>query len=353
MRSLFSLFCILESAIFISLPASGIAVSTEPLIFLTTSIEAQEYASNIAKTIHNTVNAILRVPSDQQTFENILQPWNQLFAQLPQDFEALGTFGKRDPSSHIIVSQTLDDLHAYWLEVTQDPELCQALINCSLGIDYDTTLDPFQRYMATRCIKKNANAPVYLLGFAEEKNSPAIDVTVLNLASGSFLDNIPDLANQVLSESVDAVCIREVVSDDHAHHLYKALQWNYAHFIYFPPTVGLSPPMSYRNSGTVIASKRGHAYFNFKDNGSDTHRSLLLPLSAFSQLHTFVSKRQESGGGSAEVVITYEWGGKDGSELSVSIKGEAHDSYGNYVEATASQNSDGEGKAEVKGGYEK
>ena len=57
-------------------------------------------------------------------------------------------------------------------------------------------------------------------------------------------------------------------------------------------------------------------------------------------------------GHSVEVKIEANWGGKDGSDISVGVSGEIHDDKGNYVEGEIKQDSSGEGSATVSAGHE-
>ena len=256
MKPQFSLTCILGSAIFFSQLASAASITAEPQVSLMTSKEISEYASGIAENIRKTAIAILCVPPGEQTFENTLRPWNRLSAQLAQDFNTLDALGKLDSPSDILASRISDNLHAYLLEVTQNPEFQQTLINCFLDITNNTELNSFQRYLGARFVKNGSNEPVYLRGSSEEQNTSTTDFIILNLKSGSLATSeISDLANKILSENADVVCIQEVLADDHAYDLYETLEGNYAHFIYVPPTAAFDLPGSGCVGGMLIASK--------------------------------------------------------------------------------------------------
>lgn len=279
MKPQLSLICILGSAIFTSQLTSGVSFAAEPRVSMTTSREIEEYASDIEENIRTTAIAILCVPPDKQTFENILRPWNRLSAELAQDFNALDALGKLNSPSSVIASQISDDLHAYLLEVTQNPELHQILTNCSLDTARNAQLNPFQRYLGARLAKNGSNEPVYLRGSSEEQNSSATNFTVLNLKSGSLANgHASDLANRILSENADMIYIQEVVADDHAYDLYGVLKGSYAHFIYVPPAARLDLSGSHCQSGILIASKyrMEQAQFNtFLEEGSDVNEGFL------------------------------------------------------------------------------
>jgi endonuclease/exonuclease/phosphatase family metal-dependent hydrolase len=252
MKSRFILNCMLGSAVFITQLASGIAVAaSERQSSLISSSEIQEYASDVAENIRKRAEAILSVPFDQQTFENTLKPWNRLSAQLFQDFNTLDALAKPSLPSIAAASQALDELYAYLLKITQDPQLYQALMGCSHKIAHDDAeLDPFQRYIANRFINNGSNEPVYLHGSSEEKSNSARDLTILNLKSGFLPEGqASDLARTILSENADVVCIQDV------YDLYEVLQDDYAHFIYAPSSAILDLQEPHHDGGLLIASK--------------------------------------------------------------------------------------------------
>ena len=198
------------------------------------TLVAEEYADNICRT----ANAILSVPEGQQTFENTLRPWNRLSAQLKAELPPNET-----------ASQMLNDVRAYLLEVSRDPELHQAMMSCSFSVAQNAELDPFQRYIGARFIKNGSNEPVYLQGESVEKDTVAADFALSSFKSSAD-GQFSDLISALLSDGVDVACIQDVLADDHAYDLYEAIKGNYAHFIYIPPAAALEG-----SSGMLIASK--------------------------------------------------------------------------------------------------
>lgn len=335
MRSQFSLTCILGSAVFISQLALNVSVAAEPRASFATSTEIEKYAIDTVENIRKTAFTILSTPPNEQTFENILRPWNRLSAQLSQDLDALHALSRLDVPSSETAAQVADGLQAYLLQVDQNPELRQTLIDCSLGIAQNPELDPFQRYIGARFVRDASNEPVYLCGSAGEGNSPAKDCTVFSLKSGSLKGTqVSDLAHKILSENADAICVQEVAAEDDAYELYKILRTHYAHFVYVPSSSASSSLGNHRESGLLIAGK-------FRGD---------LPKILLARSHR--DRDNERGGASGEVGVSGSWGDGKGIQWEGYVKGEAHDGQGNYVEGQVTQRDDGTGKVDVRGGHE-
>jgi hypothetical protein len=335
MKPRFNLTCILGSAVLISQLTLSVAVAAEPGASFTTSGEIEKYAIDTVEKIRKTALTILSISSDQQTFENTLRPWSRLSAQLSQDLDALNELSKLDFPFSTTASQVSDGLHAYLLEVDQNPELRQTLMNCALAVAHNAELDPFQRYIGTRFVKNSSDEPVYLRGAAEEQHSPATDYTVLDLKSGSLTEvQVSGLAHEILSKNADAVCIQEIAADDHAYELYEVLHTNYAHFVYVPSSSTLSLSESHRTSGMFIASKLGANALE-----------ILLARS-----HR--DRNDDRGGASCEGGVTGRWGDGNGIQWEGYVRGEAHDGKGNYAEGQVTQKDDGTGKVDIRGGHE-
>jgi hypothetical protein len=145
MRSQFSLSCVLGSAIFISQLTLNIPVEAEQRTSFATSGEIEQYAIDTVEHIRQTALTILTIPSDDQTFENTVEPWNRLCIQLARDLDELDVLSQRDGSFSETVSQVSDGLRAYLLEVARNPELRQAFVNCCLSNAQSPEFDPFER----------------------------------------------------------------------------------------------------------------------------------------------------------------------------------------------------------------
>lgn len=333
MRSQFSITCILRSAIFISPLILSSSAAAEPGIFFTASEEVEKHATDLVENIHNIAVNILSVPPEEQTFENTLKPWNRLSAELSQGLDALNALSNLDLSSSATAVEVYNKLQAYLLEVTQNPELRQALINCSLSIAHNPKLDPFQRYIGARFIKNNSNELVYLCGAEEGQNTFTTDYTVLNITWGSITEaQVSELAYKILSENAGVVCIQEVAADDYAYDLYKVLHKNYAHFVYVPPSLNLAGHR--QKNGMLIASKFG----------GDGLEVLLA--------RSHKDRNEDRGGASLEGGFRGSWGDGNGIHWEGYAKAEAHDGRGNYAEAEVTQKDDGTGSVDVRGGHD-
>jgi hypothetical protein len=224
------------------------------------SLMAEEYVDNICRT----ANAIVNVPEGQQTFENTLRPWNRLSAKLKAD--SCAAEAQLPPNE--TASQMLNDLRAYLLEVSRDPELHQAM----MSVVQNAELDPFQGYIGGRFIKNGSNEAVYLQGESVEKNTAAADFALLSFKSSAD-GQFSDLISALLSEGIDVACIQDVLADAHAYDLYEAIRGNYAHFIYIPPTAALEG-----SRGMLIASKYciEQAQFNTLQGGNEGFVDFIL-----------------------------------------------------------------------------
>lgn len=225
----FILKCVLSVAFFMS------------QISATTYQEMEAYIHNVKESIKETNETILAIPLDQQTFANTLKPWIQLLGQIHRSFNALHVFAQRNPE----ISQSIEDLLSFFLDIVQDnPNLYQALANCSEKISQDPELNPFQSYLAN----------CFIEGVSAEKNEDETDLYVLNLES--FLESSAStLAKTILSQEADVICIQKM-STDCAYDLYELLQDTYAHFLYMLPA---NPTLAFQKyhpiNGLLIASK--------------------------------------------------------------------------------------------------
>ncbi|OGN55791.1 MAG: hypothetical protein A3D96_04365 [Chlamydiae bacterium RIFCSPHIGHO2_12_FULL_44_59] len=56
-------------------------------------------------------------------------------------------------------------------------------------------------------------------------------------------------------------------------------------------------------------------------------------------------------GGSVEVKVEANWGGKDGPGVQIGASGEIHDNHGNYAKGEVTQDSSGEGRTSLSAGH--
>ena len=260
MKSQFMLTCILGSAVFISPTTLGRALevmTSQQRFSLASPMEVQEYVREIVKHINQTAEKILSIPSDLQTFENTLRPWNRLSAELISNFNHLNALAEEPSFSSTAVLEFIEDLHAFLMEVSQNSQLYGALVSCSQKITSDHASSPFQRHIASSFLKNNWSEFAHIRGSAQEKNSTETDFTVLNLKSADLpRDQGSDLAKRILSANADVVCIHEVGADD-ANDVYDALKEDYAHFLYVAANITATDFSGHHHhpSGMFIASK--------------------------------------------------------------------------------------------------
>ncbi len=93
-------------------------------------------------------------------------------------------------------------------------------------------------------------------------------------------------------------------------------------------------------------------------NKSQNNSKLKSQVSA--EIHLNITKKASNlaklinpmkSGGSVEISLDFEWGSKEGFEVSGHIKSEVHDDQGNYAKAEVGQKSDGSGSASVSAGH--
>lgn len=233
MKSQLILACILSS-IAVILPLQGRALETGSFqqdLSFTSPLEIQKYAREITQNAYQMIEKILSIPSDQQTFENTLRPWNQLKGDLASSFKQLNELAEGSSLS-VAASQAMQDLRVFLMEISQDAELHDALIGYSLKINHNPAATPFERYIANQFLSNNRGEFAHLRGSVQEKNTNEIDFTILNLKSADFpIDQTLDLAKKISLAHADVICIHEISPND-AHDVFQALQEDYAHFLY-------------------------------------------------------------------------------------------------------------------------
>ncbi len=297
----------------------------------------EQYAQDAVDNIQKTAAAILDVPVEEQTFENTLRPWIRLSEKLVQKFDELSELDQQK------ASQISDYVHEYLAEVARNPELHQALMNCSVNGVHNEELNAFQRYIGARFIKNDSNEPVYFRGSAEELETSSVDFTVLTLKSDSPLDS--GFSNKILSDNADLVCIQAISSDDQAYDCYETLETTYAYFLYVPPAVGLNRLENRSEKGMLIASK-----YQMERSPCNTFLKggfRILPIRSHND-----RDNDRGAGGSFELGGTLHYGGKDGPQYDAYAKGEAHDNKGNYAEGRVDHNfNSGKGDVDFHGGH--
>ena len=102
-------------------------------------------------------------------------------------------------------------------------------------------------------------------------------------------------------------------------------------------------------SGTLTLVKQEFSPFQLeqKVDRLATNKFEILPIR-----HGRDRNDDDRAGYSGKVIVKRSWGGKEGGGWEASIKGEAHDRHGNYVEGEVKHNDRGEGSARASAGHE-
>lgn len=81
-----------------------------------------------------------------------------------------------------------------------------------------------------------------------------------------------------------------------------------------------------------------------------SHLIKSYPMQGWGSIKNTVKPLNANANANAEIKWDYTWGDKEGDKWTVSGSASASDDQGNYVDLTASQNSDGKGSVQVSGG---
>lgn len=255
MKSRLILVCIFSSVALISpmLGSSLEKASSQQEFSFTSLLEIQECSREIAQNGYRMIEKILPIPSDQQTFENTLRPWNQLKEDLTSSLKQLNEFAER-ASLSVNAIQTMQDLREFLMEISQDGGLHEALIGCCQKINHNPISTPIECYIANQFLSDNRCEFAHLRGAVQEKYTNEIEFTILNLKSADLLiGQALDLAKKISLKNADVVCIHEI-SANTAHDLFHALQDDYAHFLYLDADSAVFDFLEYQK-GTLIISK--------------------------------------------------------------------------------------------------
>jgi hypothetical protein len=252
---------------------------TEDNSFTASAWEMQEYVCDIAHSAYKTVDSILSLPPDEQTFDNTLKPWDQLISQLSRTFNTLNELVESQAPLASLAFRSLKDLSQLASDIHQNRVLCQTLLSSSEKALKDTSLNAFQHHLASCFVTNNFNTPLYIKGALSEKQRPDKRFTVLELDGLSFLENYePGTSGDNYLSHADILCIHGVFGEDAAYQAYEALQKSYAHFIYVNSNSSpLRFPKEVSSGSLLIASKYSlkieplsapHEFFGFTvENG--------------------------------------------------------------------------------------
>lgn len=249
MKTQFMLSCILGFVIFIS--SSGHSTENSPSN-IPYSLEDLEPSTDVITEVHETLDAILSMPQDLQTFENTLQPWLRLSTKINTYYDLLHSLAGEPSIENTAALNTLHDLRNIFIDISQNYHLKKVLSSCAKKTISSYESSPLQRNIANRFLKNTMEPFSNIPGSALAKNSEDHNFTVLNLQFAALTKNQKAILFQdILSANADLVCIREIYEDE-AIEVYDFLQGNYAYFLHVDT---LNPNFSTCSSGMLIASK--------------------------------------------------------------------------------------------------
>ena len=201
-----------------------------------TSFDIQKYVDHAEETICKTIEEIITISPELQTFANTLRPWNRLITKLSQCFSLLRSIDQADLPCSVEASRALQDLQmVFSRKAEQSYDLYNTLHNAAEKAVKG--LEPLERYIAGRYLQNCPKNFLHLQGSSPEKNNESF--TILHLEEKDFpTAKLSDLIEKIAAESADIVCIQKMVSEEEVRTLYQHLQDRYAHFyLYMDPSV--------------------------------------------------------------------------------------------------------------------
>ena len=292
--------------------------------------ELQTQQLKTAEKVAQVAERILSMPEEDVTFENTLGLWQRLIERISSNADGMTNQGIGD---------------ALLTEMQCSPEFYLALKRNALLILSEKSSNVFQKHIA-RCFLENCEQTdlhnlLYMKGCAEEKDCSQEEFKVVDLAIENISeDQIIELTKQILDSNADILCLREMYAEN-CPSFFDALKNDYPHIYIAANVCGkeFSSSSPWIKGSIFIASK--YAFENMK-NGF--------------RILSKISHRDDDrkAGGGVEVGIDVKYGGQDGTQYDVYVKGEGHDDQGNYVEGRVDHNlNSGEGTASFRGGSNK
>lgn len=116
----------------------------------------------------------------------------------------------------------------------------------------------------TETQNQNSNFPFCSYDISSEQENDITNFSMINYKSESLSkNNIWNLADKILLENGDVICILDILSNDDIYDLIIALNKHYAHFLYIEPTERLNSQDSECSKGFLIVSKLAIKQRNF------------------------------------------------------------------------------------------
>jgi len=300
----------------------------------TTSVQEDLQAQQLktANKVAQVAKRILSTPEEDVTFENTLGLWQKLIEQISLNVDGM-------------TNQDIGD--AFLTEMQCSPEFYQTLKRNALLILSEKSSNVFQKHIAhcflENCEQKGLHNLLHINGYAEEKDSTQEEFTIVDLSIGNISeDQIIELTKQILDSNADILCLREIRTEN-CSSFFDALKNDYAHIYIAANVCGkeFSSSSPWIKGSIFVASKYA----------LETMKNGFRILSSISHRERDDDRRA---GGGFEVGIDVKYGGQDGTQYDVYVKGEGHDDQGNYVEGRVDHNlNSGEGTASFRGGSNK
>lgn len=262
-----------------------------------TQKDVEKYVQYAEQNVQNTINNLVAIPAEEQTFANTMDPWNRLAGDLLVNFSTLTFVTQADLPSKSAAIQAMQKLQSFlFVTLMQNKELSRSLLNYTESALYNCpSLSGYEHYvlqcLLESCEKnqilndekekvaelkalniENEQVPfIYKKGSAQEKSNINSDLSILTLNTcflpgkltflwggvASWKDRLSSMSEKILSSNADVVCLQEVFYEDAAKALYEKLKGTYAHFYFSigPRPMGLSLHSLGFSSGLFVASK--------------------------------------------------------------------------------------------------
>ncbi|HEY2811695.1 MAG TPA: hypothetical protein VGJ00_09965 [Rhabdochlamydiaceae bacterium] len=350
----------------VCLSAAAIATPVKALVHQESfaADEIQECEVQIVSLVNQFTDSVYSLPNTQHSYDNALHLWDQLQGDLQYEFSRLEKIAASHSPYSETATQAIDDLDKFASQNLNDSRLHKILTTVSEGLLQDSASDSFQKYIALSYLQGSHLTPAYLQGASQEKTSEDAHFSLFNLDLALFDDtqDFKDIAKSAF-EDADIVYIQSIAGAENAHDLYKALQQDYAHFIYLPSH-------SHQKDGLLVASKYSlnrvlipKMHIQKHENSFDcnfhsytqTNRNLQIILVGRDDKRDRDGDRGRDNRSKgieydAGITFEYKWGGEDGPRFSFGGSASAKDRNGSYFEGKAQRFDNGENSVKFEGG---
>ena len=283
---------VIQLSVFIALFASKTiyaALPPQESSFPETTWEMREQVCDVGGFIYQTMEDIMSVPVDEQTFENTLGLWFRSSSKLSQTLNMLHKLIEFKSPLASLAHQSSNDLCALSLDAYHNPTLYQILLDCSTKAFDDSSLNPLQQHLAKCFIENDFGVPLHIQGKMLKKHNDSKRFTILNLEDLSSLKNCdPNVLWDVYLSDADIVCINGVFNEDAAYQAYEILQQNYAHFIYLNSDISSLKTLQESSVGSLLIASKYALEIN-EINTPERFFSFFIRSGTSSLAHCYVS----------------------------------------------------------------